>query len=59
MANFKEFINHEEVHLSRAVNKVGTLQGLIRGKISDFLAARTKRNKEERRWLIDLKSMMM
>ena len=31
MANFKDFINHEEVNLSRAVkvdNGVGTLQGL-------------------------------
>ena len=42
MANFKGFMNHEEVNLLRVVkagNKVGTLQGLTRDKISDSLVA--------------------
>ena len=40
MAYLKEFINHEEVNLLRAMkadNGVGTLQGLTRDKISDSL----------------------
>ena len=48
MANFKDFMNHEEVNLLRAVkadNKVGTLQGLTRDKISDSLVVwRFKKN---------------
>ena len=56
MANFKDFMNHEEVNLLRAVkadNKVGTLQGLIRDKISDSLVARVKYDKEGDRFEIN------
>ena len=56
MANFKDFINHEEVNLSRAVkvdNGVGTLQGLTRDKISDSLVARVKYDKEGDRFEIN------
>ena len=56
MANFKDFMNHEEVNLLRAVkadNKVGTLQGLTRDKISDSLVARVKYDKEGDRFEIN------
>ena len=56
MANFKDFINHEEVNLSRAVkvdNGVGTLQGLTRDKISDSLVARVRYNKSNDHFEID------
>ena len=48
--------NHEEVNLLRAVkadNKVGTLQGLTRDKISDSLVARVKYDKEGDRFEIN------
>ena len=57
MANLKDFMNHEEVNLLRAVkadNKVGTLQGLTRDKISDSLVARESMTKK----VIDSKLMM-
>ena len=56
MANFKDFINHEEVNLSRAVkvdNGVGTLQGLTRDKISDSLVARVRYDKSNDHFEID------
>ena len=44
IANFKNYMSHEEIdklhHAVKVDNKVGTLQGLTRDKISDSLVAR-------------------